>query len=61
MVRISQISNEESVDQIFNVIVILLSIDEIRVLPKFEGNITMQILKVGDPIENKIFEAVVWN
>ena len=31
-----------------------------RVLPKFDENLTIQSIKIGDPVDNIIVEVIIW-
>lgn len=59
-IRLSQITAESTLDDIFDVVVLLLEIGEEKIIPKEDRTVIMRYLKVGDPISEVIFEAVVW-
>jgi hypothetical protein len=62
MLRIHQLMlDEDNLNKEHNLVGILLEIGDEKILHKEERDVTMQMLKIGDPISKKILNVILWN
>jgi hypothetical protein len=53
--------DEDNLNKEHNLVGILLEIGDEKILHKEERDVTMQMLKIGDPISKKILNVILWN
>ena len=62
MLRIHQLLlDEDNLNKEHNLVGILLEIGDEKILHKEERDVTMQMLKIGDAIQKKILNVIIWN